>query len=260
MLPIPFELTNVADVYSPHSVFSAVTTASPQTVTIQRLTPTGRDITIDWGDGNVDVVLNGTAGVITHVYITAGTYPILIGYPAVITYFDLRDDAIHFNTGTIANMRALAHLNLLNLSAGYVGAGEIALLTALTYLGLGGCPQVTIGLLELDNLTLLVTLYAVNMALMTVSPGSFTAFWGIHSIQYENSLTQPQVDAILSAIFGARMIFTYATPDLKIAGSNAAPSGIYQDDPTPSTGLEWKFKLQTDPDGEGFNKWTITNT
>jgi len=70
-------------------------------------------------------------------------------------------------------------------------------------------------------------------------------------------LSQANVDAILLSVYNRRAAFTYATPALNVGGTNAAPSGVYQDGDPPTTGLEYVFELATDPEAEGFNKWTI---
>jgi len=75
-----------------------------------------------------------------------------------------------------------------------------------------------------------------------------------------NGLSQAAVDQICLGIYNNRANFTYATPALNIGGTNAAPSGIYQDATPPTTGKEYIYKLVNDPDLEGFNKWTITYT
>jgi len=67
------------------------------------------------------------------------------------------------------------------------------------------------------------------------------------------------VDAILLDIYTGRAGYTNAAPVLNVGGSNAAPSGVYQDAAPPTTGLEYKYKLVVDPDAEGFNKWAITS-
>jgi hypothetical protein len=84
---------------------------------------------------------------------------------------------------------------------------------------------------------------------------------GLYNL-YINSLglSASVVDAILERIYLDRAIFTNAAPILQIHGTNAAPSGVYQDAAVPSTGLEYVYKLVNDPDGEGFKKWTITAT
>jgi hypothetical protein len=80
----------------------------------------------------------------------------------------------------------------------------------------------------------------------------------IIKIDYDDcGLLQADVDGMLQALYNSRSIFTYATPALDIAGTNAAPSGIYQDADPPTTGREYEYELENDPELEGFNKWTI---
>jgi len=43
-------------------------------------------------------------------------------------------------------------------------------------------------------------------------------------------------------------------------GTNAAPSGTYQDGDPPTTGKEYIYELENDPETEGFNVWAITYT
>ena len=74
------------------------------------------------------------------------------------------------------------------------------------------------------------------------------------------SLSQADVDAYVAGIYGRRASITGATPDLKIGGSNATPSGIYQDGDPPTTGQEYIYELENDPETEGFTVWTISYT
>ena len=71
-------------------------------------------------------------------------------------------------------------------------------------------------------------------------------------------LTQAAVDAVLSQLYADRAAYTAPTPALNISGSNAPPSGTYQDATPPTTGNEYRYKLVNDPDAEGFNIWAIT--
>ncbi len=76
-------------------------------------------------------------------------------------------------------------------------------------------------------------------------------------------VTGGELDTLLAAIYAARADFPETDLDegkgiLEIAGTNAAPGGIYRDAVPPTTGKEYIYKLVNDPDGEGFNLWTIT--
>ena len=70
---------------------TATTTTTPQTVTIQQLTPTGRNVSIDWGDGTAsEAIADGYTDPLTHAYASAGTYPIRVTGASSLTAVDLR--------------------------------------------------------------------------------------------------------------------------------------------------------------------------
>jgi hypothetical protein len=74
------------------------------------------------------------------------------------------------------------------------------------------------------------------------------------------ALLQAVVDTIVADIYAGRMGYTYATPILNVAGTNAAPSGVYADEDPPITGKGFIYELVNDPEAEGFKKWAITYT
>ena len=83
----------------------------------------------------------------------------------------------------------------------------------------------------------------------------------IRSINIANlGLSQAQVDGIALRLYTDWATLTYATPSLNISGTNAAPSGIYQDGDPPTTGKEYIFEIVNDPEVTGNNTWTVTYT
>jgi hypothetical protein len=83
----------------------------------------------------------------------------------------------------------------------------------------------------------------------------------IQTIRVDNcALSQANVDTWVQDLYTRWLTgaLTFATPTMNIAGTNAAPSGIYQNAAPPTTGKEFIFKLENDPDATGFNTWTIT--
>jgi len=68
---------------------TATTTASPENVTIDRMTPVGGNITIFWGDGSSTVQAPGDVAGETHAYATAGTYQIRITPASRIQQIDI---------------------------------------------------------------------------------------------------------------------------------------------------------------------------
>ena len=88
-----------------------------------------------------------------------------------------------------------------------------------------------------------------------------TSAVALRDLQYGNcGLSQANVDAVLLGIYSRRASFTFAAPTLGIAGTNSTPSGVYQDGDPPTTGKEYEFELENDPETEGFNVWVITST
>ena len=83
-----------------------------------------------------------------------------------------------------------------------------------------------------------------------------------HGIGYlnlkDNAYAQAQVDAIVENIYTNWASFTDATPELIIDGTDAAPSGTYQDGDPPTTGKEYIYEIVNDPETTGNHKWTVT--
>lgn len=83
----------------------------------------------------------------------------------------------------------------------------------------------------------------------------------IRTVDMSNgAMPQSGVDSTVASIYSARADYTYATPSLKIDGTNAAPSGTYADEDPPTTGKGMIYELVNDPESEGFNTWTVTYT
>ena len=91
---------------------SATTTGAGQTVTLQRITPTGCTATVNWGDGSVSTIADGNTGTTTHVYAAAGSYTISIAPPSKLTYIDLRDTKLSFDSTYLTRCIALASLRI----------------------------------------------------------------------------------------------------------------------------------------------------
>lgn len=128
------------------------------------------------------------------------------------------------------------------------------------YFRMSSTPSAIVG--ALSDLPASTTSYIVGNTNSTTTGGATAMLaTGIITIQTEQcSETQATVDDILLRLYTDRALFTYATPELNIAGNNSAPSGTYQDATPPTTGKEYAYKLENDPDAEGFNVWAITFT
>jgi hypothetical protein len=175
-------------------------------------------------------------------------------------------------SGSIA---ALTGLTLLSVWGSNTVSGSVAALTSLTSLNVGGSNTVSGSIAALTGLTYLEVLGSntlsgsvaalIGLTYLRVTGGLNTITWAVGPLTLlqtlncsDNALNQATVDSILSAMYTARMGYTYATPTANLAGTNADPSGIYQNATPPLTGMEFKYKLVLDPDVEGFRKWAIT--
>lgn len=74
----------------------------------------------------------------------------------------------------------------------------------------------------------------------------------------ESELDSASLDSFLEACYASRLT-SQGGIALNFTISVNGLSGVYQDAVTPTTGLEWAFKLNTDPDTEGFTLWAITD-
>jgi len=158
-------------------------------------------------------------------------------------------DAVAWN-----ELTSLTHLYLHNTSVSGDIAG-LSGLTSLTTLYLYNT-SVSGNVANLSGLTSLTTLYLGNT---NISGGDISANVAMQNCWVlDCGWNQATVDAFLQAMYTARANYTYATPSLNIGGTNATPSGTYQDGDPPTTGLEYVYELANDPEGEGFNTWTIT--
>jgi len=91
---------------------TATTAAPGATVTLQRITPTGAGVVVNWGDTSTSNIANGNTGTTTHVYASAGTYAITITNPVILTYIDLRDAQLSINSATLVSCTALTGLRV----------------------------------------------------------------------------------------------------------------------------------------------------
>ena len=110
----------LASAVAPALHLTATTTATPQTVTIQQLTPSV-NTTIDWGDGSApDTIAAAYAGTLTHSYAAPGTYPIRVENADALTRVDIRVAQIGgLNTADLAGA-TLVYFRANNMGAGCV--------------------------------------------------------------------------------------------------------------------------------------------
>ena len=147
-------------------------------------------------------------------------------------------------------------LFLAYVNTSFIMTGSIADNSTLIYLRLPSTSSVITGSIA-DNSTLAYLHVGSTSSVITGGDGTLGAYLYEEIKLDDNAYTTAQIDEIINAIYRLRANFTYATPSLNIGGTNAAPTGIYQEG-TQSTPAEKLYALVNDPNTEGFNTWTVT--
>lgn len=256
------------------------TTSSPQTIT-PRFT-SAEAMTIDWGDGSpVEVIPADTNANLSHTYATAGSYTIefLEGFGA-LTHINVANSPFDFDISAVSGLTNLTELflNISNVSGNISAVSSLTNLESLLLFSsdVSGNLSAVSGLTNLTDLRVYSTDVSGDLTPLTglVNLGRYFGFstniGGTAGIGGMNAafdarvqncnLTQAEVDTVIADIYANRANFTNAAPNLRIDGDNAAPSGTFQAAATPTTGKEQIYALINDPNGEGFNTWTVTFT
>jgi len=159
--------------------------------------------------------------------------------------------------GEIGGLTDLTYLNLSNLANVTVGAGEIGGLTDLTYLNLSNLANVTVGAGEIGGLTDLTYLYLINSNNIAAQTG-LSNLLKLTWLQYENGLSQAQVDSVLTQLYSAFPTRTGINGTIDLLGdSNAAPSGTAPGSAEcpPTTGWNKAYELVNDSCNVSANHW-----
>lgn len=171
--------------------------------------------------------------------------------------------SVAISGGEISALTNVSALWLQNVPNAVVNAGEIGTLTNLYTLYLQTAPNVTINAGEIGGLVDLSTIYLIDVANVTTQRADFATLPKLVSLTYRNSLTQPQVDAVLAGLYDVFPTKTGNNGTVDIAGTNAAPSGIYQAPGAcpPTDGKEIAYELKNDTCAVSLKHWaTITFT
>ena len=228
---------------------TATTVASPQNVTIHRMTPVGGPVTIFWGDGSSTVQAVGDTAAEVHAYATAGTYRIKVTPASRIQQIDIHDPLLsRVRSSQLRNSPITYFIchHVGNASPNVVSSVDMSAWTP-TYWWLYDMPA-----------GLTFTINATHFAGWTTTT-NFQA--------QDNSLLQADVNKLLYGMYQASVVpRTAANGTINVGGTNAAPSGVFQaaaacpvDAATP--GKEVQHELLNDGCGVGFNVWaTVTVT
>jgi hypothetical protein len=261
--------------------------------------PSSRFATLQYGDGDSEQI-SGTELGFSHTYGVDGTWRARLRHVPCreIVSIDGRSDSLIALrnlrrcvrlVSLIAYGNALLSMPLRDVPARVttLSIGGCPLITGdlsdvpagVTYLSVYGCPRITGDLSDVP--ARVTTLSVSNCPLITgdlsdvpagvtilyayvapsISPVGIQHLTDISDIRIDsNNYSTSVVDSVLLAMYNSRMGFTAAAPSLQIGGTNAAPSGTYQNADPPTTGLEYVYKLVNDPDGDGHRKWAISWT
>lgn len=217
------------------------TSSSRETVTINRLTPTGGNCVIDWGDGTTTTVAAGTTTAINKVYASAGVYSAVVSNANLITGIRLQNAKIsNFDTAQLA---------------GSVVTNFI----------------VTSILTSIINTANMVDwrpsgwhCYSMPSGSLTITAAANFANWiTATSVQMQSSgLLTADVDRVLEGFWGMFPARTATGGALNVGGTNQAPGGTFQAGNPPTTGKEYAYELLND--GQNVNptkRWaTVTIT
>jgi hypothetical protein len=286
----PNVASNVISITVPYLSFAVTTTSSPQTVTLQQITPSGANVTCYWGDTASSAVTDGNVGTTAHSYAAAGTYTIRISNPAILSVIDLRDSAITFNSSTLLNCGTMldtlflsglhtecvinsadmAHLTLsIDLYLLFSQAGTYTInsahfaaytLSSRLFLLFSQAGTYTINSVHFAAYTLSTQLRIVLRSTSTTATIA-RADWSSGILRQivdptiQMGLTSAQVDDILLGAWDDFANRTASNGTFNIAGTNAAPTGTLQAQCPPTTGKEAAYELVNDSCGVSANHY-----
>lgn len=229
---------------------SAVTSGAGQTVTLQRITPTGAAVTVNWGDGSTSSIANGNTGTTTHVYASAGTYAITISNPAILTYVDLRDTKLSFNSSTLVNCTALAALRI---EVGGIFNSYHLVALPLTFLAV----SLTIAgtyTFNSAHIAAMATLAGFTVVLHTtnttaIARADWDGFPALTTLRFEAGLSSAKLTDIGLGLHDGLATRTAVNGTIDLVGqSNLAPTGVSPGSAEcpPTTGYNAFYELVND--------------
>ena len=115
---------DVAD--EPNATVWARTTTASETVTLNRVTPTGGTCLVDWGDGQQDTIAEGTTSDITHVYVSPDdNHQIRIYNPERITQFFMQNNKLTVNSAEISLIENVSDARFSSLRGGQFNSADV---------------------------------------------------------------------------------------------------------------------------------------
>jgi len=159
---------------------------------------------------------------------------------------------LYSNSLTGIDVSALISLTDLRVQVNSIPVLDVSALVSLTILR---CHFNSLNTLDVSALASLVGLRCDHNSISTLDVSGVA-----DEISYidcsGNGMAQAAVDTIIGDIWSRRDDWTDATPELNVGGTNATPTGTYQDGyPLPLDELEMVHDLINDDAGAGIQTW-----
>lgn len=216
-------------------------------------------VLVDWGDGSTPTELaKGASGTLSHEYVEGGPYQITIDYPEAFYSLSFSDQSIGFNEGGLDQFTNLTSLVAESPLGTAIYDNTLVHLNAITSLTLQNC---TVDFSEGDLASTDLSVLSLTYMTGDFYSAEVASLLNIEEISIANDLPSSEITALLAAIYANRANYVYdgEVITLDLTG-NASPSddGVYEDVENPSKFHEYRYKLENDPDEEGFVKWDIS--
>ena len=242
---------------------TATTTGASETVSIARLT-TYYDTTIDWGDGTApETLVANVTTARTHVYATAGTYPITVNHAHLITQLRIDNAKLGGLDTSELQYSVLTYFWVTLATNCKIDSADMVDWRPTDW-RLYSMPAGTYSISSANMVDWRPTdWYLISMptagSSYTFAASCMRAWTALATLTMNDlGLDATTIDAVLADLYAGRMGYTAAAPTATMGGTNADPTGVYQAMVPPTTGMETKYELINDSAAQGFKKWAIT--
>jgi hypothetical protein len=258
-----------------------VTTTSPQTVTIQEWN-CNRDTLIDWGDGSTTLHPANSGATVSRIYAVAGSYTIrLIVNPLAVRRVDFRHVALRPDTQHLRRCTGITYFRCSDAPIAVINSTHMADWRPTTWYcfslpagstvnidsthmvdwrpTLWRCYSLPAGsTVNIDSAhmvdwrpTLWYCYFLPAGRVITVAAANFAGWVECSGfLANDNALLEAQVDAILEGLYTAFASRTATAGTINVGGTNAAPTGTYQQPEDcgvgPVSGKERAYELLND--------------
>jgi len=263
------------------------TVTAGQTLTLQRMTVSESSV-VHWGDGSTTNLTANSTAAVSKVYAAGGVYEIRVEKASKITQIDLRDtkislfDTAQLKSSLITYITAFGALQNFTIKSSDMVNWPMSIYQ-ITSMPFGGIYELdSADMVNWNPTTFLAQAmpagsysirtsdfaawnpvffgyFAMPPGSLIISSASDFAGWvRATTIRTDNmALLQPAVNRILEGVYSMFPARIATGGEIRVGGTNAAPSGVFQAACPPTTGLEWRYELLNDSCGVNpTKKWT----